>query len=168
MKRQLLSAAAALALLASAAVAQTAAPPAEEFVTMASSSDMFEIQSSTAALEKAESAEVKQFAQMMIADHGKSSEELLAAVQESGLDITPPGAMVEKHKEPFDAMNAANVPDFDAAYIDAQVVAHQEAIALMQSYAESGDNEALRAHAEKTLPVIQAHFEHAQKLDTTN
>ena len=167
MKIQLLSAAAALAFLASAAMAQMAPPPAEEFVTMAASSDMFEIQSSTSALEKAESAEVKEFAQMMIADHGKSSEELLAAVQESGLDITPPGAMAEKHKEPFDAMNAANIPDFDTAYIDAQVDAHEEAVALMQSYAEGGDNEALKAHAQKTLPVVQMHLEHVQKLDKT-
>ncbi len=167
MKRQLLSAAAALAFLASAALAQTAAPPAEEFVTMAASSDMFEIQSSTAALEKAQSAEVKEFAQMMITDHTKSSQDLLAAVQASGLDITPPGAMVEKHKEPFDAMNAANVPDFDAAYIDAQVAAHEEAMALMQSYAEGGDNEPLKAHAQATLPVIQAHYEHARTLDKT-
>ena len=166
MKTQLLSAAAALAFFASAALAQMAAPPAEEFVTMAASSDMFEIQSSTSALEKAESAEVKEFAQMMIADHGKSSEELLAAVQESGLDITPPGAMAEEHKEPFDAINAANIPDFDAAYIDAQVAAHEE-VALMQSYAEGGDNEALKAHAQKTLPVVQMHYEHAQQLDKT-
>jgi putative membrane protein len=167
MKIQLLSAAAALAFLASSALAQSAAPPAEEFVTMAASSDMFEIQSSTSALEKAESPEVKGFAQMMIADHGKSSEELLAAVQESGLDITPPGAMAEKHQQQFDALNGANVTDFDAAYIDAQVAAHEEALALMKSYSEGGDNEALKAHATKTLPVVQMHYEHAQQLDKT-
>ena len=168
MTRQLLSAAAALAFFASTAMAQMGAPPAEEFVTMASSSDMFEIQSSTAALEKGESAAVKEFAQMMVADHTKSSEELLAAVEASGLDITPPGAMTPEHQERSDALNGANVTDFDAAYIDAQVAAHQEALALMQSYAETGDNEALRAHAQKSVPIIQAHFEHAQKLDTTN
>jgi putative membrane protein len=167
MTRQLLSAAAALAFLASAAVAQMGAPPADEFVTMASSSDMFEIQSSTAALEKTESAEVKGFAEMMVADHTKSSEELLAAVEASALDIEPPGAMTPEHQERFDALNGENVTDFDAAYIDVQVLAHQEALALMQSYAETGDNEALRAHAQKSVPIIQAHFERAQELDKT-
>ena len=167
MKIQLLSAAAALAFFASAALAQTAAPPAEEFVTMAASSDMFEIQSGTVAQEKAQSAEVKEFAAMMVADHTKSSEELLAAVQESGLDITPPGAMAAKHQEQLDALNADNVTDFDAAYIDAQVAAHEEALALMKSYSEGGDNEALKAHATKTLPVVQMHYEHAKQLDKT-
>ncbi len=60
MNRTLLSTAAAAALCpVTAAIAQMAAPPAQEFVTMAASSDMFEIQSSTAALEKSEAAEVR-------------------------------------------------------------------------------------------------------------
>ena len=165
MKRRLLSAAAALGFLASAALAQTAAPPAQEFVILASSSDMFEIASSTVAQES-QSAEVKSFAQMMVTDHTKSSEELLAAVQASGVAITPPATMIEKHQQQLDALNADNA-DFDAAYIDAQVAAHEEAIALMKSYAEGGDNEALKAHAQKTLLVIEMHYEHAQKLDKT-
>jgi predicted outer membrane protein len=49
--------------------------------------------------------------------------------------------------------------------IDAQVVAHEEALVLMQGYAGSGDNEALKAHATKTAHTIQQHYEHVQRLD---
>jgi len=166
MKRTLFFAAAAVALFTGpVAIAQMAPPPAQEFVTMAASSDMFEIQSSTAALERAESAEVKQFAQMMIDDHTEASEDLLAAIQQSGEDLEAPGAMTEKHQEQIDTLNAVTGTDFDAAYVDAQVAAHEEALALMTSYAEGGDNEALKAHAEKTAHVVQTHLEHVQQLD---
>lgn len=33
----------------------------------------------------------------------------------------------------------------------------------MSSYAESGDAAALKAHAQKTAPIVQRHFEHAQQ-----
>jgi hypothetical protein len=57
MRRTVLSAAAAFVLLASpTAIAQMAAQPAEEFVAMAASSDLFEIQSSTLALKKQRAA----------------------------------------------------------------------------------------------------------------
>jgi len=42
--------------------------------------------------------------------------------------------------------------------------AHEEALALMEGYAESGDNEALKAHAQKTAPIIERHAEHVKEL----
>lgn len=43
----------------------------EEFVTMAASSDMFEIQSSQLAMQNSKQDSVRQFAEMMVADHTK-------------------------------------------------------------------------------------------------
>ncbi len=102
---------------------------------------------------------------MMIEDHSKASEELLAAIQGSSEDLEAPAAMADKHQEQFEALSAMTGADFDAAYIDAQVAAHEEALALMTSYAEGGDSEALKAHAEKTAPVIQTHLDHVQQVD---
>src|SRR4028118_125586 len=51
------------------------APAAAEFVNKAANSNMFEIQSSQAALEKTQNDHVRQYAQQMVQDHTGRSEE---------------------------------------------------------------------------------------------
>ena len=166
MKRSLLFTTAAAAFFATpVAMAQMDTPSAQEFVTMAASSDMFEIQSSTIALEKAQSDEVKEFAQQMIDDHTKASTQLKAAVEASGDDLEVPETMMEKHQQQVEALNDASGSEFDAAYIEAQTAAHQEAVALMTAYAEGGDEAQLKAHAEMAQPIVKMHLEHVEELD---
>ena len=152
-----------VSLIGSIAFAQTAKMSAQDFATMAASSDMLEIRSSELALQKSQTAAVKEFAQMMINDHTAASKNLMAAAQQDG--VTVPADMLPKHASQVEALGSAAGDAFDASYIDAQVTAHQEALALMTSYAESGDAAAMKAHAQKTAPIIQMHYEHAQQLD---
>lgn len=161
MKTRLLTAAAFILTLSAPGLAQQMS--ASEFVATAASSDMFEISSSELARELAESEEVKEFANMMIADHTKASEELAAAAQSAGVSL--PGGMDEKHSSQLQSLESLSGTEFDAVYIDAQVAAHEEALALMEGYAENGDEEALKAHAQKTAPVIERHAEHVKQLD---
>jgi putative membrane protein len=56
--------------------------------------------------------------------------------------------------------------EFEAAYIEAQVMAHEEALTLMQDYAENGEDEALKAHAAKVAPIIEQHHQEAQQLES--
>ncbi|RVI47034.1 DUF4142 domain-containing protein, partial [Sinorhizobium medicae] len=72
--------------------------------------------------------------------------------------------MDEKHAAELEKLKNAQGEQFDAAYVQAQLAAHQEALKLLQSYAQGGDSEPLKAHAAKTAPVVQGHLEHAQKL----
>ncbi|MBZ9936976.1 DUF4142 domain-containing protein [Mesorhizobium sp. BR1-1-16] len=155
-------AAASVSLMASLAWAQSGTMSAQDFATTAASSDMLEIQTSNVALQKSSSAAVKEFAQMMINDHTKASSELKMAAQKDG--VTIPTAMLEKHAATVEKLNGTAAGAFDAAYIDAQVNAHKEAVALMMSYAQTGEAPALKAHAQKTAPIIQMHLQHAQQL----
>ena len=154
--------AAALVLsMAPFAYAQSAKTP-QEFATMAASSDMLELESSKLALEQAQNASVKEFAQMMIKDHTTASENLKAAASKDG--VTVPAEMLPKHAAEVQKLNGQTGAEFDAAYVKTQVAAHEEALALMKSYAENGEG-ATKAHAEKTAPVIQMHLEHAQEMN---
>jgi len=177
MKRSLLAAVAAVALLAPATLAtaqdsnqQSGAmtmqvSSAEEFMMMAAMSDMFEIQSSQLALEEAQSDEVKEFAQMMITDHTANTQKLMQIVEAGGGSMEPPKELDGRHEAMLEKLQGASGESFDAAYIDAQVMAHQEAVALMSSYAENGDNESLKEFASEALPVVQSHLEMVQKMD---
>ncbi len=115
----------------------------DHFVPMATSSNLLEIQSSELALQKASSDQVKQFAQQMIADHTKAGEEMKAAL---------------------DTLKNASTEDFDMAYIELQRMAHDKAVALFQSYASKPDDPTLGAFAQKTLPVLEMHRQHAMQL----
>jgi len=160
MKTRLLAAAAFALMLASPSLAQQMS--AEGFATTAASSDMFEITSSSLARERATSEAVRDFANMMIADHTQASSELAAAAETAGVAL--PGGMIDKHAAQVETLKGLQGAEFDAAYIEAQTAAHEEALALMEGYAESGDNEALKAHAQKTAPIIERHAEHVKEL----
>jgi putative membrane protein len=139
---------------------------AETFMTMAAISDLFEIESSQLALEKAQSDEVKTFAQQMIADHTANTQKLTQVVQSGGGSM-PEAKLDDRHQAIIEQLQGASGAEFDAAYIDAQVQAHQEAVALMTTYSEGGDNEALKGFATQALPVIQSHYEMVQKMDSS-
>jgi putative membrane protein len=163
MKISKMALAASMMIFAAGSLAWAQAKTAEEFAAMAASSDMFEIQSSELALQKAVSPEVKEFAQMMINDHTTASKNLMAAAQQDGVSV--PAEMTTRHTATVGALgDLSGAGGFDAKYIEEQVAAHREALALMTAYAEGGDSPALKAHAQKTAPVIQMHFEHVQKL----
>ena len=137
---------------------------ATQFMLMAAMSDKFEIESSEIALQKGQSDAVKQFAQQMITDHTANTEKLIQTVEAGGGNLEKPAQLDEKHQTMIDKLSATS-GDFDAAYIDAQVQAHQEAVALMTSYSQNGDNNPLKQFAAQALPTIQMHFEMVQKLD---
>jgi putative membrane protein len=150
------------ALIGFAAPAYSQQMSADQFVAMAASSDQFEIQSSEFVLEKGEAEDVKAFAEMMVADHSSASQQLLEAAQAAGVEA--PAQMSEKHIAQLQELSALEGGELDEAYVAAQVAAHEEALALMEGYAEAGDQEALRAHAAATAPVIARHLEHVQQI----
>ncbi|WP_085035478.1 DUF4142 domain-containing protein [Ensifer aridi] len=152
----------AAALIAGASHVYAQQMSSEEFVTMAASSDMFEVQSGQLAAKNSKAASIQQFAEMMVADHTKASQELKAAAGEA--KVTVPTQMIDKHATQLGKLQNAQGEAFDKAYIETQVAAHQEALKLMQSYAQNGDSEPLKAHATKASPIVQRHLEHVQKL----
>lgn len=135
---------------------------AQGFVDQAAMSDMYEIEAGKLAQANGASQEVKDFGAMMVAEHTKSSGELKAAAK-SAPGATAPARLDAKKQADLDALESAG-ERFDATYKQQQVAAHTATLALLQGYADGGDNEALKAFAQKTAPVVQKHLEAARKL----
>lgn len=135
------------------------------YAAAAALGDMFEVESSKLALEKSNSPEIKQFAQMMIDGHGKTTAELNATLATAGVTLPPPAALDERHQAMLEELRGKTALEFDTAYLDQQTAAHGEALSLHQSYAQGGDNVALKAFAAKTAPTVQTHLDMAKKLD---
>jgi putative membrane protein len=168
MKSIILSLAAGCAL-ASVALAQTppaasGAPSTQDFVTKVAISDMFEIQSSQLALSKEADADTKPFAEKMVQDHQKTSTELKALVDGGKVKATLPTALDSQHQKMLDELKGKNGKDFDASYDQTQLKSHQDAVALFEAYAKSGDNAELKGWAGQTLPHLKEHLSMAEKL----
>lgn len=133
----------------------------DAFVTNAAISDMYEIQAGEIAQRKGQSATVKEFGKMMVADHTAMSNVMKPLITAAGQ--TAPTGLDERRKGMIDNLNAAAAGDFDKVYLDQQEAAHNEALALMRGYAENGDDAGLKEAAAKAAPKIQTHLEHVQK-----
>lgn len=136
------------------------APSTEDFVTQTSASDLFEIESSRLAMQKGDDA-IKSFAQTMIADHEKTSDELKALLSSGKAAGTPVAALPDNLNESVADLAKLEGVEFNEQYIDDQVDAHENAVDLFKRYAEDGENPELKAFAAKTLPALQHHHKMA-------
>lgn len=141
----------------------TAPASASDFVTMAGSSNLLEVESSRLAMRRSRDAEVRRFAQRMIRDHSMAGRRMMAALRRAGLPASAP-VMSSRHRAMLDQLEATSPNEFDAAYITLQTQAHDEAVALFSAYSQRGDNPALTAFASETLPTLEMHAEHVRRL----
>ena len=166
------SAAATLAAIAAPVYAQPAPPPAaavtstHDFVTAAAQSDEYERRAGRMAESMARSPRVKAFGARMVHDHTMTTRNLQAALRRAGKPVPPPPPLTPDQQGMLDQLKSAG-PSFDSTYIQQQVRAHQQALALLQGYAHSGDNPIIRDAARKTLPLIRHHLMMAQNLQAT-
>ena len=134
---------------------------AKAFVQDAARSDMYEVAAGRLAVAKTGDPAVKSFARRMVEAHTKTTTALKAALP-SG--VTPPSELDKRRQGLLDDLRASKGPEFDKRYINQQVAAHQEALALMRGYAAHGDDPALKAVAAKAVPIVEHHLEMAKQL----
>lgn len=146
------------AVIALAAAAPAFAETAAEYVMKAGAGDLYEKQSSQLVLKTTKDGKLREFAQMMVTDHSKSTADVTAAAKASGLTPTPPKLDAKKMAMISDLTKASGSTR-DKVYVTQQMAAHREALALHQSYASSGDKPALKAAATKITPVVQHYIE---------
>jgi putative membrane protein len=133
------------------------------YMRMAASSDLFEIESSRLALQASRNEAVRQFAQMMVGDHSRTSSDMMATARQLGLQAPPP-QLLPHHMEMLDRLRAASPMDFDRAYKAEQIMAHEEALNLHRNYAQSGDTPAFRELATRAVPIVEMHWGQARNL----
>jgi len=138
-------------------------PSTQDFVTKAAIGDMFEIETSKLAQERADPAS-KTFAARMIKDHTETSDELKALVASGKVKSSLPGALDRSHQNKLDKLKGLNSAQFDRQYDDMQRAAHKDAVSMFDRYAKRGDNADLKAFAAKHLPHLQEHRQMAEDL----
>ena len=160
MLRSLILGAAAALALGATAQAQTA----KDFVAKAGASDKFEIASAKMAETKSHDPAVRKFAAKMIQDHTRSTMKVKAAARRAMGRSPPPPVLSSDQEEMLSSLRRAGGRDFDRTYLDQQTQAHQQALDLMQGYAQAGDAPPLKHAAGEIAPVVQMHMDMLKSL----
>jgi len=133
-----------------------------EFVKMAASDGLHEVELGKIGVEKGKHEAVKKFGQKMVDDHTKANQELKSVAKEAGLSV--PDKMLEKHEKEVNKFREFKGDNFDAEYVKHQIKDHEMAVAMFTRASKEAKNDKVKAFAAKTLPVLQGHLEIAKKL----
>ncbi|MGY2258943.1 DUF4142 domain-containing protein [Pseudomonas sp. SDO55104_S430] len=160
-----------LAVALSTSMGAAFAATSNDFVDKAAAGGIAEIETSRLALEKSQSADIKEFANMMITDHGKANDELASIAKKNDIEVPDSTTLVKQAKEKILDMRDES---FDAAYANNQVKAHEEAIELFTKEANTVTDDKtkgateLKGFAQKMLPGLQKHLDMAKKLQAAH
>lgn len=151
-----------------------------DFVEDLSVASMAEVELGNLAKARGTSRDVKQFADMMAADHSKAGNELRQIAQRHG--IAQPSQMDEKHRDLKTKLSAMRGAEFDREYMNAMVQGHQDVIDRLQTRTEEhrfgddtgtvepepNDNSveaSLNLWAARALPTVRHHLDEAKRID---
>jgi putative membrane protein len=136
----------------------------QQFVDFAAQTDMVEANLGQLAESVASAQPVKDYAQMLVADHTNDYSQLYKVAQQA--NVTVPNAIDEENNKtmigPFQKLKGSA---FDHRYIQEMITGHTKAIAVYKKEVADAQNPALKSYAEQTLPTLQKHLDGAKDLE---
>jgi putative membrane protein len=132
----------------------------DEFAIEAADGGMMEVELGRLAAQKASSAEVKKFAQMMVDDHTKANDELKALAAQKNISL--PAAISDDHQEKLKDFQEKSGADFDKDYMDFMVNDHEEDVKAFEKQAENGEDAELKSWAAGKVATLRHHLEMAK------
>ena len=127
------------------------------FTTAAAQGGITEVKLGNLALAKAQSADVRQFAEMMVADHTKANSDLKEIAAKKSVAL--PTEMNDEQKSIMDKLSKLSGAEFDKEYVKAMVEDHEKDVKEFGTQAQSGTDADVKAFAARTLPMLQSHLD---------
>ena len=126
-----------------------------------------EVDYSQIGVDKATSPAVKEYAQMMVKDHGTMLENVKALA--SRLGVTPASNdkandLKEETAKDINDLNAKTGKDFDKEFMEEQIDMHQETLDLLGDLDGRTTNADLKAAIAEARPKVQAHLDQAKSV----
>jgi putative membrane protein len=155
-----------------------------DFVKTATEKNLKEIRAGEIAQNKAQSGEVKEFAQTLVTDHKDANQQLQRIAQQLGQQNpesqqrNQPNQQNQREVQgqqqtmstdlnndrEIKKLEDANSKDFDKEFLDLMVKDHEDAIDDFEDAQKDVQDQQLRSWIDKTLPVLRKHLETAKRL----
>jgi putative membrane protein len=148
--------------------------PDKTFAMNAAAANQAEIQISGLVSDRSVNTDVKKFASHMIDEHMTALTDLKMLANDK--DLTLAYDLDSTHLHLRQKLMALSGPAFDTVFMNSMVKDHRTAVAMFQAESNTGQDEDLKAYADKYLPHLSEHLKSAQQLqsslmanaDTTN
>ncbi len=128
----------------------------------AAQAGMAEVELGQLASTKATRQDLKDFAQMMVTDHGKANDELKDLASKKNVTLpSEPTAAQKAEKAHLEKLSGAA---FDSAFAKAMEKDHRQAVSLFSKEASSGSDSDVKEWAGQTLPKLKEHLTKAEEL----
>ncbi len=127
------------------------------FMNDAAPGGMAEVELGKLAVSKTQNAEIKAFAQKMIADHSKAGEDLKQLAAQKKVSLPPD--VLPAHKQLMEKLSKLSGADFDKEYVKAMVEAHEKDVTAFENVSKTAADADVKAFATKTLPTLKMHLE---------
>jgi len=134
----------------------------ETFLRGAAEGSMLEVKLGQVAEQRAQSEEVKKFAQRMVEDHTKALDELKAIGAREHINL--PTNISHQHSLKYKALEKLSGAEFDKAYARDMVQDHEQDINEFKHGAATAQKPELRDFAQKTLPTLESHLQQAKEM----
>lgn len=133
----------------------------QDFMTKAAASGMYEVAAGQLAQQKGSAEGLKSYGAMLVKDHTTANEELKGLASAKGVAL--PAALPTDKQARLDKIGRAN--NFDKEFVkEVGLDDHKKDISMFEKASKDADDADVKAFATKTLPVLQAHREHADGL----
>jgi putative membrane protein len=170
MKRLLVGSVMVLAM--SAVAAQEGAPNDAQIAQIVVTANQVDIDAGKLGESKATNAEVKKFAQQMVADHtavNKQATDLVTKLKVKPEDNATARSLAQGGRDNVAKLQGLKKgAEFDKAYVDHEVAYHQAVLdAMDKTLVPSAKNEELKALLVKVRPAFVSHLDHAKHIQGT-
>lgn len=139
------------------------APNVNNFAQKAAIGGMMEVESSARMIKYTENPDIQTLATIMVKDHSTANAELKAIAKDEALNL--PQTLPQEKLDILKKLDGLQEESRNREYAALMVKEHQEAVALFTAATRSESNAALKAFAQKHLPVLEAHLSHSQSVN---
>lgn len=134
------------------------------FLNKALMSNHYEIEVAKLAKQKSNNDEIKAYAEMLINDHEKIVDELQSLAKAKEVALV--SDLDEEHQNKWNMLNAKDSIQFNQAFKDDAIAAHEQAISLFEQASSDSaiQDGALKSLIISKLPGLKAHLDKAKVL----
>ncbi|WP_341897026.1 DUF4142 domain-containing protein [Ferrovibrio terrae] len=134
-----------------------------DYLASARTADLFEVEASKIAVQRAQNKQVRDYAQRVLDDHALSSPKLNDAAIQAGLTPTTP-LLTVKQAAKLNELQKASLSSFDKNYILSQIDVHERELRLHTDYARTGDAMTIKNNSTVMMPLVRKHIADAKQI----
>jgi putative membrane protein len=124
-----------------------------QYVRETTAANLYQIRAARIALRRSSSPQVRDYASQMLQQHQQGLATITQASIQAGVPQRPRLSLA--HRLMLARLRRTPARNFDAVYMNQQVVAHMNQAAVQRGYAQNGDNTVLQQVASQSDPTVQ-------------